>query len=102
MTAVDGMDDERDGLIASFQAARDALVKWKMERFSTGDVVYIECQEFKGYAVVAICDAIQPDQIACCLENGNIRWYPLASAIIGTTRPGDWPDWIKNRKKPAA
>lgn len=98
MTAVDGMDDTQKQLVADFKNARAKLAQWSLETYPEGTVVYIEAPQFTGYAIVQRNNDCPDDRISVVLENGNEWWYPILMASIGTTRPGDWPNWIKRKK----
>lgn len=95
MVVVDGMDDELKSLVADFKNARAKLVQWSIETYPEGSVVYIEAPQFMGYAIVQRNNDCPADRISVVLENGNEWWHPILMANIGTSRPSEWPNWIK-------
>lgn len=95
MTIVDGMDDEVKELVAKFEAAQGKLEAYKQEHFPPGTVVYVECDQYKGFGVAR--DDSPPKQVAVMLENGNTWWYAITTVCIAP-KPGHWPGWIKRMK----
>jgi hypothetical protein len=98
MTSVDGMDETLKDFVNEYRIARSRLIQWRMENFKNGDVVYVECPQYTGHAIVENNDDCPAEKLSVVLENENQWWYPLLMLCSASTRPGDWPNWIKRKK----
>lgn len=100
MTAVDGMDDHVLEMVLAFTKAEAKLRTYASNNFPLGTVVYVDCEgRYKGYGITGRQDGCKASELPVILGNGNMWCYPLEKISVGTTRPGDWPNWIKERKK---
>lgn len=100
MTSVDRMDEHQRKLVARFRDARAKLEEWKRETYPDNSVVYVECDVFKGHAIVAHHDFCPPDNISVFLQNESQLFPPVLSVCSAEHRMADWPIWIKRIKNP--
>lgn len=65
-----------------FRHFQNQLKLWKQQYLPHLTVVNVDCERFKGQAIVVADSDCAPENVDCRLENGNTWWYPIESVTI--------------------
>lgn len=69
--------NKANALAVEWRSIGNRLRDYKNHRFQVGSKVRVNNPRFVGVGIVAFDADCQPDNLAVCLENGNVWWYPI-------------------------
>ena len=85
-------------IVTSYHTAVEALHKYRLARYKSGQFVLVNDDRFKGIGMVcAYSSEIPPHKLPVRLENGNVWWYDLES-IVEVVAAKDAPRLVRRMK----